>query len=340
MKITDLEASSGIEQLKAIMNGYQAYQVLSTALELKMFDWLENKGSARQEEITAGLGINGMFGRSFLQALVDMKLLLKTGDVYANSPMASSILISSGLGYQGDWFRNTGSKVSKWSDLTDTLTAQEPSMMGFADGPSREFLRAIAQRALHGELQAATKAIRAWEGFSRAGSLIDIGGGHGLYAIALCQTHPGLQAVVFDKPHVIGLADEFIAHYALTERISTQGGDAMSDPLGSGFDIAIIAHLLYKFRKQLPEFFRKLNASVKSGGIVVSNHWFCDPGCDRGEEGAGVRDLERAVQSFGHPLCHGEEFDALFKQNGFRIIHKAEIPSAYGTSRLHIALKK
>ncbi|KUO78238.1 MAG: hypothetical protein APF81_25130 [Desulfosporosinus sp. BRH_c37] len=339
MNITKLKVSAEIEHIKAIMSGYQAYQILTAALGLKVFDWLESRGSAHHEEITASLGINGMFSRSFLQSLVDMKLLVKTGENYSNSPIASSVLISSSLGYQGDWFKNTGSPTSKWSDLTETLLAKEPSISEFNAGPSKKFIQAIAQRSLQGELQAVTSAIRSWEGFSQASSLIDIGGGHGLYTIALCQSHPTLQGLVFDKPHVIGFANEFIEHYGLSERISTQGGDALSDNLGTGFDIAIIAHLLYKFRKQLPEFFRQLNSTVKPGGIIVSNHWFCNPGCVMEEDGAGVQNLERAIQSSGHPLCHSEEFSALFKQNGFSIIYKLDMPSAYGTSQLHIAVK-
>lgn len=337
MNIMTVKIPQGLEYIDAIMGGYKSYQVLKAALDLKLFDWLEDQGTSNRDEIASGLGINGMFIRSFLQSLVDMKMVLKEGDKYSNSPIASSFLVSSSLCYQGDWLKNTGRQNSKWSHLTDTLTTKETSMPDFAVGPGEDFIRALAQRALRGELQAVTKEITSWEGFSQARSLIDIGGGHGLYAIALCQVNQLLEGVVFDKPHVIEFAEDYIKHYKMSNRIRTQGGDAMKDDLGRGFDIVIISHLLYKFRKQLPEFFKKLSNIVNPGGILVSNHWFCSPGCCSVQD--GVQELDQAIQSSGHPLCHIDEFNTLFAKNGFAMKHTTEVPSITGPCKLHIAVK-
>jgi hypothetical protein len=167
---------------------------------------------------------------------------------------------------------------------------------------------------------------------------LDLGGGHGLYAIALCQSNPGLKGIVFDKPDVTKITRKYIEKYQLTGRISTQGGDICTDGFGSGFDIVIVSHLLYKFRKELEPFFDKVYKALNPGGLLVTNHWFCASGCTA--EGSSVKELAKSLQSFGHPLCHIEDFYKIFENKGFKIIVKSDIPSSHGTSCLQLAVKE
>ncbi len=340
MNIIDIKMPESLETVNEIIDGYKSYQVVKAAIELKFFDWLEENGVADKEEIVVGVGINGMFIRGFLQTLVDMKLISKDAgadaDVYSNLPLASSLLVSSRPTYQGNWFVNSSGEGTQWTKLPDYLTQKEITSPGFSVGPGADFLKGLAQRSLRGEVQSVVKEIMSWERFADARSFIDIGGGHGLYSIALCQANPQLSGVVFDKPFVTGITEEFIKDYQMKDRIHTQSGNAMSDAIGGKYDIVLISHMFYKFRRQLPEFFKKIKGIINPGGILVSNHWFCGDGCSLLKSGA--RELDRAVQTSGHPLCHIEEFNKLFVENGFTVIVNHEIPSVYDSCTLHIAV--
>jgi methylase of polypeptide subunit release factors len=46
--------------------------------------------------------------------------------------------------------------------------------------------------------------------------ILDVGGGHGLFSIMLCQQHPQLQASVLDTPTALQTAEVNIAHHNLT----------------------------------------------------------------------------------------------------------------------------
>ncbi len=48
--------------------------------------------------------------------------------------------------------------------------------------------------------------------------------------------------------------------------------------LGTGYDIVLISHLMYRFRNDMPFVFRKMHSCLKLGGLFVLNHWFCGPG--------------------------------------------------------------
>ncbi len=256
---------------------------------------------------------------------------------YANTETSEKLFANDGIWYRGEWFNIIGAKTSKWSDLVETLTKDAPPPDNFFAGPDKDFIHYLAQRCLRGELQAVVKTITAWDGFQQAKSMLDIGGGHGLYAIALCQENKGLSATIFDKPFVNEYAKEYISAAQMDERVKTQAGDITTDPVEDQYDIVLISHLLYKFRKDLPTIFKKVDQILKPGGLFVSNHWFCETGCEPGQ--SGIKELDISLNSFGHPLCHLETFYKFYEDQGFSIITEKDIPTESGMSKLHLAVK-
>ena len=334
--LMNLSMPAGMEKIEKVVADYQVFQAFLAAVNLGLFDYLAKVGASDRKVIAEGIGINGMFSRCFLDTLVEIGLLSKQDEKYANSAIASDFLVGSSPFYQGDWVKNIG-RGNHWGNLEESLKQQDPKIKKTGNGPGESFLSSLAETSLRGELQSVTKAIASWDGFGKAKSLLDLGGGHGLYAIALCQANPNLKGVVFDKPDVTQITQKYIEKYGMANRMSTQGGDICVDNFGSGFDIVIVSHLLYKFRKELEPFFDKVYKALNPGGLLVTNHWFCAPGCTA--EGSSVKELAKSLQSFGHPLCHIEDFYKVFENKGFDIIMKCDIPSAHGTSFLQLAVK-
>jgi hypothetical protein len=334
-KLYDLRVPRGIRAIDDIAIGYKSYQVLATAIGKGLFDWLEEHGKSTGEEISMAMKINGMFIRSFLQSLVDMGMLTHTNNRYANTRLASSFFISSKPFYQGDRLGTLSEKSSKWNNLNATFLIDGPGDDNFYKSPDRESTKALAERSMSGELQAVTKKIVSWEGFSRAKRVLDVSEGHGLYAIALCQANPGLTAVVFEKPNMVPFTGEYINQYSMDGRISVQGGDLLHDDPGEGYDIIVISHLLYKYRKSLPAIFSRVSGSMNPGGLLAANHWFCSPGC--GTAPGGIQELDKSLSSFGHPLCHPDDFSASLEKCGFEVLAVKDVPGVYGDSKLFMA---
>lgn len=63
------------------------------------------------------------------------------------------------------------------------------------------------------------------------GVLLDVGGGTGIYSIACLQAHPDLHAIVFDRPEVLKIAQEFAQEYGVSDRLTCLSGDMFADPL-------------------------------------------------------------------------------------------------------------
>jgi SAM-dependent methyltransferase len=336
-QLTSLGLPAGIEKLDHILEGYQVYQSLLAAMELGVFEFLDKEGPSDKDVIAKGIGINGMFSRVFLSTLADMGLLSIHGEQFTNTKVVSDFLLARSPFFQGDWVRDSA-RNSQWNNLAEYMRREEPMADNFNAGPSASFIDALGQRALRGELQSVTETIAKWSGFHNAKRLLDVGGGHGLYAIALCQLNSYLTATVLDKPHVVDSTARSIGDFGMQERISLQPGDICTDTFGAGYDIVIISHLLYKFRKNLAPIFDKVIVCLNPGGLLVTNHWFCAPGCMPGNN--GITEFGKALQSFGHPLCHEEDFDRLFKEKGLDIISTSVVPTIFGSSRLTLAVNE
>lgn len=337
-RLMHLQVPPGIETLNRFAAGYQQFTILEAALDLGIFTFLAEHGPCEREEIAKGCGILGMLLRPLLSCLVDMELVRLDDERYSNSRIAENFLLAGSPLYQGEWLRNIR-QHSHWSDLAAALQRMEPkkSGTGSSDGPSASFIDGLSQRAVRGELQAVVEQIAAWEGFASARKMLDIGGGHGLYAIALCQENPDLQATVLDLPGVLEVTARNIERFHMERRCSLMQGDICDGNFGQGYDIVLVSHLLYKFRKDLGPIFKKIRECLNPGGLLVTNHWFCAKGCV--PEKDSVTELAKALQSFGHPLCHEDEFHRLLAENGMNPLAMQIVPTHFGPSRLIMAIR-
>ena len=70
--------------------------------------------------------------------------------------------------------------------------------------------------------------------------LLDVGGGTGLYSIALLQQNPGLRAIVWDRPEVLKVAGELADAHGVEDRLECRPGDMFADPVPAGVDVVAV----------------------------------------------------------------------------------------------------
>ncbi len=80
--------------------------------------------------------------------------------------------------------------------------------------------------------------------------LVDVGGGTGIYSIALLQKNPGLRAVVVDRPEVLKVAEEMAQSYGVADRMKCQGGDMFRADLPKA-DVVLLSNILHDW--DIPE---------------------------------------------------------------------------------------
>ncbi len=82
---------------------------------------------------------------------------------------------------------------------------------------------------------------------SDAHTLVDVGGGHGLYSYALLQKHPQLTAVIIDREPALRVAREYAAALGVEERVQWLTGNVHNFSLEKSPDAVLIANLLHDY---------------------------------------------------------------------------------------------
>ena len=122
-----------------------------------------------------------------------------------------------------------------------------------------------------------------------ARDMLDIGGSHGYYSVALCRRHDGLRAVVLDLPDAIEHAAPILAAEGMGERVTHRVGDALRDDLGEdAYDVVLIAQLVHHFSdEQNRELAVRVARALRPGGVYAILDAFRSPSAkDAGQAGA------------------------------------------------------
>lgn len=104
-----------------------------------------------------------------------------------------------------------------------------------------------------------------------ARDLLDIGGSHGLFSVALCRRHPGLRAVVLDLPAAIEPSAPLLAREGMGDRVAHRAGDALHDDLGSdAWDVVLLFQLVHHFDEATNRgLVQRIARSLRPGGVLV-----------------------------------------------------------------------
>ena len=100
--------------------------------------------------------------------------------------------------------------------------------------------------------------------------LLDVGGGTGIYSIALLQKNPELRAIVWDRPEVLKVAAEMGAQYGVLSRLELREGDMFADPVPKGADTILLSNILHDW--DVPEcraLIARLAATLSEGGRML-----------------------------------------------------------------------
>ena len=125
-KLAEEQISEKIEVIDNLIYAYKFFQVLRTAIDSGLFDWLEKTGASTREEIAVGVNLQGLFMKGYLQSLVDLGFLVRSAKRYSNSSIASSSLTRHKDTYQGERLSLTAS--SDWKDLLQMFRSKNPML--------------------------------------------------------------------------------------------------------------------------------------------------------------------------------------------------------------------
>lgn len=272
-------APDGVLQL---INGYWATGVLGAAAAHSLFTHLEG-GAGTATELAARAKISPRGAQTLLDALTGIGLIELDRGRYRNTPAASAYLVEGRPGCLAPFAQLKLKHMGALTALPEVVRAGGPvsdPTTEVADNPHwEEVVPAIAAQSV----PAATVAARVL-GLADAGeiSILDVGGGSGIYSAIWLQTNPAARSTQLDWEPINAIARRLVAEHGVADRFTTIDGDFHTTDFGTAaYDIALYSHIAHQEGPEAnTEVFARLRDCLKPGGALVVCDYVVDD--DRG----------------------------------------------------------
>ena len=260
--------------------GFWPAKTLLSAVKLGVFTTL-GQGSETGDELGSKLGLHERGIWDFFDTLVALGFLQRDGNgptaLYSNTPETGLFLDKNSQQYLGGMLEMANDRLYPfWGDLEEGLrTGQpqneikhtgEPIFEKLYQSPEglRQFMAAMTGFQM-GNFIALAKSFD----FSPYQTLCDIGGATGALAVQVALNHPHIQATSFDLPPVEPLAQEMIAHFGLSERITAVSGNFFVDDLPKA-DVITLGNILHDWDLEKKKvLIRKAYEALPAGGVLI-----------------------------------------------------------------------
>ncbi|WP_321428870.1 methyltransferase [uncultured Methanolobus sp.] len=262
------------ESIRKIAMGFERSQILFTAFELGFFEKLKEPITA--EAFVGMTGYNEAVSSRMLDILTAMDFLHKIHDKYCLNPDYVPFLVK-GEDYYSYYLENAVKERNLWNDLksclvNETPPAEEKTKFNY----STESIRWTARDCTHGRLQRTIQLVSSFPEFETACRLLDLGGGHGLFGIGFAQENPDLEVIIFDRPEVSVVAEEFIDDFNVNNQVFFVSGDYMIDNFGTGYEIIFEALSLEGGFDEAKKLYEKVSEALVPNGLFITQLFTID----------------------------------------------------------------
>jgi hypothetical protein len=250
-------------------------KTLLSAVELGVFTTLAG-GPQTREQLQAQLGLHPRAAGDFLDALVALDMLERTGLEYANTPATATFLDRNKPSYLGGILEMANARLYPfWGALTTALETGLPQSEVargedffaslYADSDAlAQFLHAMTGISMGVAVALATSF--PWD---RYGSVVDIGSAEGCVPVQIALHHPHVTATGFDLPPVQPAFETYAGSFGVADRVSFQGGDFFVDPLPRG-DVLVMGRILHDWGlHEKLKLLRKGYEALPDGGALI-----------------------------------------------------------------------
>ena len=241
-------------------------RVIMAGVQLGVFDALGQRPLSA-DEVAERCGTNPEATGKLLFALAGAGYLKASGDSYELTPLSRKWLLK-------DAYPSLAAKLELQFLEWDWMGASEeyvrtgrPLEVHSLEDKENWRLYQRGMRSIAGVfIQEGARRMPVPKGATR---MLDIGGSHGYWSVALCRKNEGLSAVILDLPEAVEQAAPILAEEKMGDRVVHRAGDALTEDLGEGeYDLILVSQLVHHFtEEQNRELAERIARALKPGGI-------------------------------------------------------------------------
>jgi SAM-dependent methyltransferase len=266
------------ERILALSTGGWAAAILGAASTHAVFAHLE-AGEDNAARLAKSADISSRGAQALLDGLLGLGLVELHNGSYRNTPEASAYLIDDRPGYLGGFAKVLLTRAADWSALPDVVRTGIPVITDTHDTPDSTFFEQLVPAIAPTSAPAATSAAQTLR-LAEAGdvSILDVGGGSGVYSAIWLGINPTACSTQIDWPAVNAIARNYVASHGVADRFTTIDGDLHTTDFGTAaYDLAIYSHIAHQ---ESPAdnitTLTKLRHALKPGGTLVLSELIVD----------------------------------------------------------------
>ena len=231
-----------MDGLQDLLWNFAGHRVITVASRAGILARLAEQ-MATPEELADHLGLDPMAAGKMVRALYAMGLLEASGDAYRVTEELAPWFrpgeadMAPFLEHSHMMYESWGENLEHWlrGDPWATKPRAKPDVKKF--GAAMSSMAASMAARLAGALN--LDGVR---------TMLDVGGGLGHYARALCEANQELEATVLDTPEVAEMGSAAVAGTELAGRLRFAGGDYLNEgtDYGEGHDLVLQANILHQ----------------------------------------------------------------------------------------------
>lgn len=314
-------------RLRQISDGFHLAQVFYTALDLDLFSYLKTPASAY--DLADRLGGDPDLLEVMLGVLVSSTILEKRDGRYVIAPEMQPFLLPESP-YYAHYLTYTAMNRHYWYDLKARIRRRPgASLTPKFTGDTPDSVRYTGRSALLGRLQATMRIIREHLDTSQVRSILDLGGGHGLFSISCAQEFPDAMVTLIDLPEICDIARAQIHYSGFSDRIRVEERDFLTHPLGGPYDLILDLGAFGGDKEETAAWFKKISGSLGPNGWYVRSAFTLDD-CRTKPAMTLLFEIEERVSGRDKRHLTNSEVSGLLSNAGVDLIHAEDLTLVTG----------
>ena len=265
---------------------YTLARLIMVGTKLGVFDALAS-GPAPARDVAARCGTSEVGTEKLLFALAGAGYVRAEEGGYALTPVSRKWLLRDSPHSVADKLLFQFIEWDWVARSEDYVRTGEPLEIHSMTGTEQWDLYQRGMRAMASAF--AAEAVRRMPVAKGATDMLDIGGSHGYYSVALCRRREGLRSTILDLPQAIEHAAPLLAAEGMGDRVVHRAGDALTEDLGTGaYDLVLVAQLVHHFSEaENRDLAARIARALRPGGVyAVLDQFRSQTAKDAGQVGA------------------------------------------------------
>lgn len=253
-----------LDGFQRLLWGFASHRVITVAGRTGILRLLAER-PVTPETAAAELGLDPLATGKVVRALAALGIADADGDHYRAARQLAPHFLSGDhdivpfLEHSHAMYERWGETLEPWLRGEEWPVAQRT--------PEETARFGAAMRAMGAQMARRVASTLDLDG---ASTMLDVGGGWGHFAKALCAANAQLSAVVLDTPAVVERAAAELEGSGFEDRIAFFAGDYLETDYGAGFDLVLLANILHQeTADRAGELVRRAADAVAPGGRVV-----------------------------------------------------------------------